>query len=94
MAIAIICDKAKLEHCPVRPEGEEWGALHSERREAIQDMWEDDVTAAIGWYSQVSMEVMDGGYDALFEPRHTAILSTKEGGKPQVKPISGFKRTS
>jgi hypothetical protein len=51
-----------------------------------------DIMGAILWYSQATMLVKDGEYDAHFEPRHSAVIVCRADAPVlEVSPLEGFK---
>jgi hypothetical protein len=69
---------------------EDQASLPAERREAVEQTFYEDLDAAIGWYSQVTMLVRQGEYDHHFEPRHRAVVRKSEG-QITVDFVDGYK---
>ena len=55
-----------------------------------EDTFIQDIHAAIEYYAQLTLAVVDGGYDESFDPRHRAIVML-EKGKKTVVPIEGMR---
>lgn len=65
--------------------------LHDEHREAVDEAWQNDLHAAIGFYGHLTMLVADGGYDAQYEPHLTAAVSLTGEIERKLMPHTGFK---
>jgi hypothetical protein len=65
-------------------------SLPKERSEAIEETFMADLRAAVQYYGQLTMQVLDGDYDQEFEPTLTAALRV-EDGEINVSPGKGFK---
>ncbi len=53
--------------------------LPRSRRQAVRESLAHDIDAAIDWYTEVTRMVIEGEYDARFEPHHYAVAEQAEG---------------
>jgi hypothetical protein len=67
--------------------------MHSERREAIEDTWFQDIHDGIEFVSMLAFKVFDGEYDDDCEPELKAIIATNAKGKKTVQLVQGFKKS-
>ena len=61
----------------------------SEHRELIEEVFTADLHAAIGFYSQLTFQVMDHEFDAQYEPSVIALL---DGAAKKINPVRGFRK--
>jgi hypothetical protein len=67
--------------------------MHSERREAIEDTWFQDIHDGIEFVSMLAFKVFDGEYDDDCEPELKAIIATNAKGQKKVQLVEGFKKS-
>jgi len=60
--------------------GESTG-LSAERQEALEVQFEEELSLAIEFASQLAMKAKDGVWDECLEPEVLAAVGTKDGGK-------------
>ena len=65
---------------------------HPERREAAEGTLTREVKAAIEFVGRLAFKVMDGAYDADFEPEVTAVIISEDDGGKSFVPVEGFKQ--
>ena len=70
--------------------GKELEGMHPEHQEAVEETFQDDLHAAIDYYSYLSQHVFDDEYDQLCEPNCIAWVQWDKGEK-KMKPLKGFK---
>ena len=90
LALAGACHFAALSQGPARISDRDWGKIPLEHREASDEQHMADTTAAVEFYSQLSMLVRHGEYDDQFEPTFQGIVYTGDEGR-SMHPIEGMK---
>jgi hypothetical protein len=90
LALAGACHLAVMSHEPLALRNADGEKVHGERREAVEDTFFSDLAGAIEWYSQATLMVRDGEYDARFEPEHKAVVQMTDG-KHKLPFIAGRK---
>ncbi len=59
--------------------------LSRQRRQLARESFANDIEAAIDWYTEATRMVVEGEYDARFEPRHYAVAEVVRGGQHRWK---------
>jgi hypothetical protein len=90
LALAGACHFAAMSHGPVMMDGRKFGDMTGERREAASETFEADLSAAVQFYSQMTMNVKDGQYNDNFEPTLTGVIFADEEGL-HFNPFSGVR---
>jgi len=99
LALAGACHFGALSHGRVdlramkgEEEARQWlESLPKEHREANEEMWFNDVAAAIEFYSHLTMLVKDGKYDHQAEKHLVAFVSQVGSSQKRLHPLKGFK---
>jgi hypothetical protein len=74
---------------PSSQDVEQFKSRHAEHREMIQATFAADLHFAIDFFSSLTFKVMDGEFDAQFEPIVEAMI---EGETKKMRPIRGFRQ--
>jgi hypothetical protein len=66
--------------------------MHSEKQEAVEETFRQDIHDGIEFISSLAFEVMDNKFDCEFRPDVVAVVGRDaETGEKQVRPVKGFK---
>jgi hypothetical protein len=80
LALAGACHAAAFTHGPLGYQIEKYEAMHKETREAVQAGFYDDLSAAIEFYSHLTLLVLDDEYDGHgFKPECEAAITKRDG---------------
>lgn len=79
LALIGACRYVCSTRAPSAPPGTHPRKLPRNRRPAVRESLAHDIDAAIGWYTEATRMVIEGEYDARFEPHHYAVAEQAEG---------------
>ena len=65
--------------------------LHAEYREAEEEVFFNDLHAAVEFYGHLTQLVQDGSYDSGFDPEVKALVTQEGDIHKTVQPISGIR---
>ena len=65
--------------------------LHPEHRELVEQTFDNDLHAAIEFYSHLTTQVADDQYDSAYAPQVVALVSQEGDLKKNLVPIKGIK---
>jgi hypothetical protein len=91
LALGGACFFMAMSQGPALQQAVDWSKLSAaEQAEQGEDTFIQDIHAAIEYYAQLTLLVVDGAYDENFEQKHRAIVML-EKGKKTVVPIEGMR---
>lgn len=79
LALIGACRYVCSTRAPSVPPGTRQRKLPYSRRQAVRESLAHDIDAAIDWHTEATRMVIEGEYDARFEPHHYAVAEQAEG---------------